>query len=411
MSAIPYIDCRALSKRYPIGMVDALMAVAMGKTLSARARMPAGKAGASAVDGVSLSIAAGERVGIIGRNGAGKSTLLGMIAGLVEPSAGAIEVSGHVTAVLTLGVGLRENLTGRENIYIDGELQGKTREEIDRIIDEIICFTDIGEYIDLPLRTYSTGMKARLAFAMIIHIEPEILLIDEALSVGDIAFAAKASAKIREVCDRGKIVVIVSHGMQAIVELCNRCIWLESGRVRMDGDPAQVTAAYLESVHQQDDALLLEKYRSHLHAGSHRPGFEIPALTARVKADAPARSMFTAGEDFRLRVELAAASRLADPDLVLRITRMDGLVVSEFRLSELDGAGTLNTAGRFACEIEMCPLLLGAGTYQLLAELRDGAAPVASRTTVIEVQVPVAVTGGRPALYSPCSVDTVALPG
>lgn len=406
MSAAPRINCQDLSKRYPVGMLDALMTVTAGRMLAARARMTTAKGGPPAVDGVNLFIGAGERVGIIGRNGAGKSTLLGMLAGLIEPSGGTLDLTGQVTAVLTLGAGLREECTGRKNIYIDGELRGKTHADIDRVIGEIIEFTDIGAYIDYPLRTYSTGMKARLAFAMLIHIEPEILLIDEALSVGDIAFAAKASSKIREVCNRGKIVVVVSHSMQSIVELCNRCIWMESGRIRMEGNPADVTTAYMESVRRQEEASLLDRFGAHVQAQSCRRGFEILSLTAHTSRGGPSRAILTAGEDLILRIDLEAGGPLTDPDVVLRIRRLDGTAVSENRLSSQSGAGALSAARRIECEVEMRPLLLGAGAYQLLAELTDGNETVASRSAVIEVQTPMPVTGGRPSLYYPCFVNT-----
>ena len=214
----------------------------------------------AAVDGVSLEIANGERVGIIGRNGAGKSTLLHLIAGITTPSSGSIDVTGKVTAVMTLGIGLREEATGRENIYLDGEVQGVARSHIDAALDDVISFSDLGKFIDYPVRTYSTGMKARLAFSMITHLEPEILIIDEALSAGDAAFSAKATRRIKELCKRGKIVIVVSHGMGTINDICNRCLWMDAGRIEMDGKPVDVTQAYIEAVREADEKALLEKF-------------------------------------------------------------------------------------------------------------------------------------------------------
>lgn len=151
--------------------------------------------GGIALQDLTLSIEEGERVGIIGRNGAGKSSLLQMLAGVTEPTSGQIQITGEVTAVLTLGTGLREDLTGRENIYLELDTKGKTRKICEKDVSAIIEFAELGKFIDLPLRTYSTGMKARLAFAMMTQINPEILIIDEALSVGDAAFSAKAGEK------------------------------------------------------------------------------------------------------------------------------------------------------------------------------------------------------------------------
>ena len=187
--------------------------------------------------GLSFQFAEGERIGVIGRNGAGKTTLLQLIAGIGVPTGGVLEINGHVTAIFTLGLGLREDLSGRENIFIDGELQGRSHAETAAVMAATIAFAELGEFIDRPVRTYSTGMKARLAFSMLVHIEPEILIIDEALSVGDAQFARKATAKMRELTQRGKILIVVSHSMGAIRDMCNRCLWIDGGVIRMDGTP------------------------------------------------------------------------------------------------------------------------------------------------------------------------------
>ncbi|MEE8114445.1 MAG: ABC transporter ATP-binding protein, partial [Nitrososphaerales archaeon] len=257
-----------------------------------------------AVDKVSLSINAGEQVGIIGSNGAGKSTLLRMIAGLAPPTSGRLEVQGHVTAVFTLGLGLREDLTGRQNIYANGELQGKDREEIDQVIEKIIEFTDIGEFIDYPLRTYSTGMKSRLAFSMLMHIDPEILIIDEALSAGDGFFIDKAREKMTEICDRGKISIIVSHAMQSIVDMCTRCVWMEDGRVVMDGDPTGVTRAYLGSVRKRDETALVQKVSGHVDAQSLRFGCQIVRFDLKALGRPGSQNIIFSGEDVEFHVGL-----------------------------------------------------------------------------------------------------------
>src|SRR6185503_15052818 len=154
---------------------------------------------------------------------------------------------------MTLGTVLREEATGRENIYIDAEVQGKTRTEVAPLVDRIIDFSELGTFIDLPVRTFSSGMKARLAFSMLAFIEPEILIIDEVLSVGDAGFSRKAGARMQELARAGRIVLVVSHGMRSIVDMCSRCLWLDGGRIVMDGDPRAVTAAYEQSVRAADD--------------------------------------------------------------------------------------------------------------------------------------------------------------
>ena len=372
-----------------------------------------------AVDRVSFSIQTGDRLGIVGANGAGKSTLLQMITGVSKPSSGNIEVVGHVTAVLTLGVGLREDLSGRENIYIDGEVQGKSRTEISHIIEEIIEFAELGEFIDYPVRTYSTGMKSRLAFSMLVCIEPEILIIDEALSAGDSIFAAKASQKIREICNKGKIVILVSHSMATIVEMCDRCIWIDQGQIVMDGDPQEVTSAYLEDVRKADEALLIEKYSSYIKAVSWQQGCKVISVEAYYAQESEPRTILIAEQDVILKLRLQVDVPLNDPDIRLQIARLDGMVFSDLLLSETDPEFINTNSSRahsddrsrklygcIAYDICMTPLVLGKGKYVVTCELLNREIPIAAKSTIIEVLAPPnAPTGGQPALFYPCTIN------
>jgi len=320
----PRIEFEDVSKVYHLPLAE--LALGLGQTLlnrvADRHQLTTVKV---AVDNVSLTIETGQRVGIIGRNGAGKSTLLKLLAGLVEPTSGEVAVEGHVTAVMTLGLGLREDLTGRENIYVDGEIQGRSRVDTDSVIEDIIEFVDIGEFIDYPVRTYSSGMKARLSFAMMIHIVPEILVIDEALSVGDAAFAVKATTKMKELCEKGKIIIIVSHGMESVVDMCNRCLWMEDGRIIMDGDPAAVTLAYVEAVRQKDEELLLYRFRRLINARSYLAGCEVVDLAVGNDRDDNTQVILKAGKDVSLQVTVRVDTLLETPDLRLRVIRLDGL--------------------------------------------------------------------------------------
>ncbi len=398
------IEVREVSKSYSsqtpgmLGSFSALVLARPGERKNSDKRN-------IAVEKVSLTIGAGERLGIIGPNGAGKSTLLRMIAGLTTPTSGQIDVRGHVTAVFTLGIGLREDLTGRDNIYIDGELQGKRRGEVDEIINEIIAFADIGEFIDYPLRTYSTGMKSRLAFSMLIHISPEILIIDEALSAGDGFFVDKAKRKIREVCERGKITIIVSHAMQSIVDMCTRCVWLEDGRVVMDGDPQVVTGAYVDSVRKREEATLLEKFHRHIDAQSYREGCRIAKFELRTCEGAGTQVIIHSGEDAELQLRVELDVPVACPVLRLEVRRLDGLVVVE-SLQEGSGRnGGQPFVGSIGYRIAMRPVVLGAGIYRARIELLDHKEVVATRSIVLEVVADHAPTGGRPVLLYPCSVS------
>lgn len=193
---------------------------------------------------VSLEIRAGESVAFIGRNGAGKSTILSLIAGAVKPTTGTVEVRGRLGALLELGAGFHPDLTGRENIYLNASLLGLGRTEIEAQFEAIAAFSELGEFIDVPLRNYSSGMHVRLGFSVAIHIHPEILLMDEALAVGDAGFQQKCLARITEMKQSGKTLLFVSHSAQQVQELCPRAIWLHHGRLVADGPSAEVLARY-----------------------------------------------------------------------------------------------------------------------------------------------------------------------
>ena len=197
-----------------------------------------------ALNDVSLSIQRGESVGIIGSNGAGKSTLLKMVTGVTFPTSGTVEVHGQVAALLELTAGFSQEMTGRENIYLKGYLLGLKDEQIREIEENIITFADLGEYIDQPVRTFSSGMKMRLGFAININTKPEILVVDEALSVGDAAFKKKCKNKIAELIKSGVTVLFVSHSMEGVSEICQRAIYLKKGTVVYDGDVATAFEMY-----------------------------------------------------------------------------------------------------------------------------------------------------------------------
>jgi ABC-type polysaccharide/polyol phosphate transport system ATPase subunit len=197
-----------------------------------------------ALKDVSFTVEHGESVAIVGPNGAGKSTLLALVAGLSAPDEGRINVSGRVAALLELGIGFHPDLTGTENIRLNAALMGLTRSRTEEVCAEIIDFADIGDFIHEPLRTYSSGMTLRLAFAVAVHCDPDILLIDEVLIVGDQNFQEKCLAKIKALRSQGKTLLCVSHATAMVAALCDRAIWLEHGRVMMTGDASEVLAAY-----------------------------------------------------------------------------------------------------------------------------------------------------------------------
>jgi lipopolysaccharide transport system ATP-binding protein len=196
---------------------------------------------------VSFDVKHGEVVGIIGRNGAGKSTLLKVLSRITEPTRGRAMIHGRVASLLEVGIGFHGELSGRENIYLNGAILGMKKAEIDRKFDEIVAFSEVEKFIDTPVKRYSSGMYVRLAFAVAAHLEPEILIVDEVLAVGDAAFQKKCLGKMGDVADGGRTVLFVSHNMSAIAQICKRIVFLEHGRLRADGEPSNVIGAYLTS--------------------------------------------------------------------------------------------------------------------------------------------------------------------
>lgn len=199
-----------------------------------------------ALKDVSFEIKQGEVVGIIGKNGAGKSTLLKILSQITRPTQGRIELTGRVASLLEVGTGFHPELTGRENIYLNGTILGMTRKEVKDKFDEIVAFSGVEQFIDTPVKHYSSGMYVRLAFAVAAHLEPEILIIDEVLAVGDAEFQKKCLGKMKEVAGKGRTVLFVSHNMEAVKSLCERAIFMEHGKILLDGNPVSVIEGYLQ---------------------------------------------------------------------------------------------------------------------------------------------------------------------
>lgn len=221
-----------------------------------------------ALRGIDLTIARGETVGIVGRNGSGKSTLLQLICGTLTPSAGEVSVRGRIAALLELGAGFNPEFTGRENVYLNGSILGVERDEMDSRFGDIAAFADIGEFIDQPVKTYSSGMYVRLAFAVAINVDPEILIIDEALSVGDEAFQRKCFARIDAIRDSGATVLFVSHAASTVVDLCDRAILLDQGELIAEGTPKHVVSQYQKMLHAPANrATALREQIKDMHRG------------------------------------------------------------------------------------------------------------------------------------------------
>lgn len=215
-----------------------------------------------ALKGVSFDIKNGTTLGVIGSNGAGKSTLLRVLAGIIPPSAGNVETWGRASTMLALGVGFNAALTGRENILLGGLASGLTRQQVNDRTQQIADWAEEGsdKFIDRPMRTYSSGQNARVGFSVGVHMDPDILMVDEALSTGDAGFRERAAHKLEELRAQARAMLFVSHGLNSVRELCNDCIWLDHGRLVMRGHPDEVTAAYLEFLHVKETGMNAEEY-------------------------------------------------------------------------------------------------------------------------------------------------------
>ncbi len=275
-----------------------------------------------ALKDVSFEVKRGEVIGVIGRNGAGKTTLLKILSQITEPTEGRAEVNGRVGSLLEVGTGFHPELTGRENIYLNGAILGMKKREIVRKFDEIVDFAEVEKFIDTPVKRYSTGMQTRLAFAVAAHLEREILLVDEVLAVGDAAFQKKCLGKMGDVASEGRTVFFVSHNMGAIGNLCGRAVWLNDGAIAAIGDRSATVRAYLQfalSLGESRQAGVIYRATSDPVDSS----CYIAQIDLRSVDCSPAVSLHT-GEDVRFRVHFNSTRRIPRASIVLDFKTMDG---------------------------------------------------------------------------------------
>ncbi|ESA32852.1 abc transporter [Leptolyngbya sp. Heron Island J] len=319
-----------------------------------------------AIRDVTLEIAPGEMLGIIGKNGAGKSTLLQLLGGVIQPDEGQVMIAGRIGALLDLAAGFHSDLTGRENIYVTAISAGLTRREVNQRLSEIITFSELENFIDLPLRTYSTGMMMRLAFSVAVHTDPQVMLVDEFLSVGDLAFQTKCLKRIHELKTQGCAIVLVSHSPDQIKSLCDKALWLSRGYVAAYGDPEVVIQQYV-------DAMQLETRKrtptSH-PAVKTASGFELKvnknrfgSLEAEVmglQIQAPNQGDVAevyGGTSMRLLIDYVAHTPVESPIFGINISDAKGINCYQTNTNTADVAlPTIQGQGRIALEIE-CPSL------------------------------------------------------
>jgi ABC-type polysaccharide/polyol phosphate transport system ATPase subunit len=315
---------------------------------------------------VSASIAPGEAVGLIGRNGSGKTTLLRLVAGIIKPTSGTVTVEGRVGSLLELGAGFHPEFTGRENVYLNGAILGLKREAIRRHMDEIVAFAELERFIDVPVRTYSSGMYMRLGFAIAAHLDVDVLLLDEVFAVGDEEFQRKCFGKIFEFKQRGGTIVFVSHDAAAVDRLCGRAVLLRNGGVAFDG-PTR------EAITQYHRLLAEEREPDERGAGLSEYGTgDARIVECRLAGpDGEERRQFSPGEALTAHIRVEAAADVAPPRLSWELRDEAGLVLAAGSVDTAEiGWSPGALAQRFRFDVDSLPL--GDGRFRLRLELADG---------------------------------------
>lgn len=399
----PTIRVRGLSKVYHKGAFGMALDIARNLLRPGSGTVARPSTSHRAVDGVDLEVFEGERVGIIGENGAGKSTLLELVSGLASPSEGEVSVRGNVQCIMTLGVALNDELSGYENIRVDGEIRNIPAEEIEESLPGIAAFSELGDFLEQPVRTYSSGMKARLGFAIATHLAPEVLIIDEALSVGDLDFNRRAAVRVRELSRSGKVFLLVSHSMDAIRALTTRCLWMEDGKIRMDGTSEEVTRAYETESRARESASLASRFQGRVGTESFHEGCVLEAVTLRNAADVVTGS-FRTGDSLTLEVAAEWDPELPEVDLELCLERSDGLALFQRRTSE-DGFELPVTEGAARLHLPLPETAIGPDVYELRVTLL---APSSEEPVLARHRSMIQVTGGAENLarawYQPARV-------
>jgi lipopolysaccharide transport system ATP-binding protein len=366
------IEVRDLAKRYRLGESDLLhgsVRDAFANLLTrgvhrARGKRRGGRDTLWALDHVSFDVAPGEVVGIIGRNGAGKTTLLKILSRITEPTDGEARIRGRVGSLLEVGTGFHGDLTGRENIFLNGAILGMARREILRKFDEIVAFAEVERFIDTPVKRYSSGMYLRLAFAVAAHLEPEILIVDEVLAVGDAEFQRKCLGKMSEVSGEGRTVLLVSHNMGAITSLATRCLWLDRGKIRRMGAPGDVVTAYLQEGHESAEPGYADVSGADIRKGvpkqTHK---EVLFETVRlVDGIGQTSGVFFERDPMRIELGMRAYAPTDKLEVLCKVSTLQGTLV--FTLT----SGLMDVdiePGEFQLPVEIPSLPLKRGRYQL----------------------------------------------
>jgi lipopolysaccharide transport system ATP-binding protein len=351
----PVIRFQNVSKRFVFASQKSQTILEAITSKFSRTSMPKPAHDLWALRDASFAVLPGQCVGLIGRNGSGKSTALKLVARILRPAAGEVMVRGRVSALLELGAGFHADLTGRENVFLNAAVLGLDEAEVAQRFDEIVAFAELAEFIDMPVKHYSSGMYMRLGFSVAIHVWPDILIVDEVLAVGDQAFQAKCIDRIYEMKQQGTTILIVSHNLDTMRKLCTHLVWLENGRIREMGMAEEVAEAYNEFMSGRADRQFLAQNGSKGRRGSREVEITAVRLLDEVGVE---QSVFVTGRPLTIEMAYMAHEPIPDPEFGLAIYRQDGTHVNgpNTRIAGLQ-MGVVQGAGVVRYEIERLPLL------------------------------------------------------
>lgn len=363
------IEVHGLSKRYLLGERESSHQLRehLVKLLKFGAR---GKRRESiwALRDVSFAVPEGQVVGIIGRNGAGKSTLLKVLSRITHPTSGSMRVRGRVASLLEVGTGFHEELTGRENVYLNGSILGMKRRDIERHFDAIVEFAGLSQYIDTPIKRFSSGMRLRLGFAVAAHLDPDILIVDEVLAVGDAGFQKKCIATMSDLRSGGRTVLFVSHNMAAVENLCSRGIWIDKGQIRMDDAAKDVIRAYLASYSGEDSAARELAVESRTGSGEMRyTNIEL------LSPDGSPSPMIQSGDALTLRLHFRANERILRPSFGVRFYTSMGTLITDTSTWLHGVTIAAIEPGEGHVDLEFDALNLVPGRYMIALSIGGGA--------------------------------------
>jgi ABC-type polysaccharide/polyol phosphate transport system ATPase subunit len=369
---MPAIKFEHVSKRYRVGssggLRDALPALYERLIGSRNNHRPANEF-IWALKDVSFEVDKGETLGIIGRNGAGKTTILKLLSTITRPTSGHVQVNGRTSALIELGAGFHPDLTGRENTYLNASILGLTKREVDAKLDDIVAFAELEPFIDTPVKRYSSGMYVRLGFSVAAHADPDVLLVDEVLSVGDIMFREKCRARIRDFQKAGKSIVFVSHNLVLVQKVCSRAIWLDKGRIASEGNPQEVVNDYTyRQMRDRADVLHSAPSEIPLRYGTGEAEIERVRI---LDHEGRERDFFEPGEEIVLQIDYHAFAKISPVNFLAIVTDNEGLKLcgTDFAREKFDGLKSIEGRGSVRCRFRKLPLR--PGTYFLIAIIED----------------------------------------